>query len=80
MGNKFLIAVSVPNNTFFVRTLSLTPIGRELRDLFPPSTQESFQEIALSLKLLEPIARVDLCELEFKDGHLYEFNRRVLVP
>jgi hypothetical protein len=80
MGNKLLIAVSSPNNMFFVKTLSLTPIGRELKDLFPPSTQERFQEIAFGLKLLEQIARVDLCELEFKDGHPYEFNRRVLVP
>jgi hypothetical protein len=80
MGNKALIAVSVPNNQFFVNTLSLTPIGRELCDLFPPSTQERFREIALSLKLLEQIARVDLCELEFKDGRFHELNRRVLVP
>lgn len=80
IGKNALIAVSVPNNTFFVRTLSLTPIGRELADLLPPSTQERFQEIAISLKLMEQIGRVDLCELEFRDGLCYERNRRVLVP
>lgn len=32
IGGKFLIAVSVPNNSFFVQTLSLTPIGREMCD------------------------------------------------
>ena len=80
VGNKCPIAVSVPNNRFFVRILSLTPIGRELCDLFPPTTHERFREIALSLKLLEQIARVDFCELEFKDDHLYELNRRALAP
>ncbi|HVE22669.1 MAG TPA: DUF2806 domain-containing protein [Acidocella sp.] len=80
MGDKLLIAVSVPNNQFFVGTLSLTPIGRELSDLFPSSTQEKFQEIALGLKLLEQIARVDICEIELKDGRLYQRNRRALVP
>lgn len=80
MGDKNLIAMCATHNEFFVDVLTLTPIGRELCDLFPPSTQERFREIALGLKRLDQIARVDICELEFKDGRFSELNRCVLVP
>jgi hypothetical protein len=79
-GNKLLIAVSVPNNKFFVNTLSLTPTGVELCALLPTPTEDRFQEIAFGLKLLEQIARVDVCDLESRNGSFTEVNRRTLVP
>lgn len=79
MGNKAIVAVSVPNNSFFVNTLTLTPIGREIFDLLPPSSQEKFQEIAFGLKLLRQIERVDICDLEHAASGFSYRNRRVLL-
>jgi hypothetical protein len=76
-GRKALIAVSVPGNTFFVTTLTLTPIGKEIIGLLPPS-EEKYEELALGLKILDQIGRVDLCDIEFCDEKPQWLSRRTL--
>ena len=79
MGKKAIVAVTVPNNAFFVSVISLTPIGREILALLPPRDEDRYLQIALGLTLMPTIGRVDIGDLEHREGRLVGVNRKALL-